>query len=198
MTEAPPPELQRYMLELARRSLVAGVSRKPMPLLALDDLPPLLQEDGASFVTLTMGGELRGCIGSIEAVEPLAFDIQRHAVDAALADPRFPALTAAELQAVQLEISILSKPTPLKCNSPEERPSCLRPGVDGVLIRSGIQRATFLPQVWEKLPDAVQFLEFRCQKAYLPKSAWKSPEVEVLTYQVFHFDESLLPPSDPS
>ncbi|MBN1264011.1 MAG: AmmeMemoRadiSam system protein A [Anaerolineales bacterium] len=198
MSDFPTPEDKRTLLRIARQAITAVVLNEPQPVIPLDTLPQGLCETGASFVTLTIDGGLRGCIGSIEAVESLALDVQRHAVDAAFADPRFPRVTSDELGSITIEISILTEPKPLDCPEPEQRPACLRPGVDGVLIRSGVQRSTFLPQVWEKLPDPVQFLEFLCQKACLARNSWKHPDLEVLTYQVIHFDETLLSAADSS
>jgi len=192
MPDFPSNKNKHTLLQIARKAITNAVFKEPSFQISMDTLPVELKEDGASFVTLTIEGMLRGCIGSIEAVEPLALDVQRHAVDAALADPRFQPVTIDELDSILIEISILTKPQPLECPAPENRHTCLEPGVDGVLIQSGLHRATFLPQVWEKLPDPVQFLEFLCQKAYLERNAWKQPEIEVLTYQVIHFDETLL------
>lgn len=183
---------KKILLHIARDALTRAVQQKASPALDLHTLPPQLQSKGASFVTLTINGNLRGCIGSIEAVEPLAADVRRHAVDAGLSDPRFPPVEPDELDTILIEISILTTPVPLDCTDPLKRADCLEPGVDGVLIRSGMQRSTFLPQVWEKLPEPEQFLEFLCQKAYLPPQAWKQADVELLTYQVIHFDEELL------
>ncbi len=100
-------------------------------------------------MTLTIDGNLRGCIGSIEAVEPLAADVQRHALEAALSDPRFPPVQSTELDVIQIEISVLTEPVLLECPDPADRASLLRPGIDGVILRSGPHRSTFLPQVWE-------------------------------------------------
>ena len=183
---------KKILLHIARDALTHAVQQKTNPELKLKKLPRQIQNKGASFVTLTINGNLRGCIGSIEAVEPLAADVRRHAVDAGLSDPRFPPVEPDELEAILIEISILTTPLPLECPDPAARADCLKPGIDGVLIRSGIQRSTFLPQVWEKLPEPEQFLEYLCQKAYLPPQAWKQADVELLTYQVIHFDEELL------
>ncbi len=192
MPELPDRNEKLILLEIARQAMTHAVQGTEMPPLITGTLPILLQNPGASFVTLTIDGNLRGCIGSIEAVEPLAADVRRHAVDAALSDPRFPPVQIPELDEILIEISVLSEPVPLQCSEPADRASLLRPGVDGVILQSGLHRSTFLPQVWEKLPDPVSFLEFLCQKAYLPTDAWKKAEVEMLTYQVMHFDENSL------
>ncbi len=180
------------LLEIARQAMTHAVQCIDLPTLTIETLPASLQKPGASFVTLTINGNLRGCIGSIEAVEPLAVDVQRHAVDAALSDPRFPPVQSGELDEIQIEISVLTEPVPLECPDPADRTSLLRPGIDGVILRSGPHRSTFLPQVWEKLTDPVNFLEYLCQKAYLPTDAWKKGDVEMLIYQVMHFDENTL------
>lgn len=176
-----------YLLDLAYRSVEAAANRRPLPVVE-GDLPyPRLMEPGASFVTLTIRGQLRGCIGTIQARLPLVQDVILHAADAALRDPRFPPVQPDEVPHIDVEVSVLTNPEPLQFETPEEIPSLLRPHVDGVILRLGNRRATFLPQVWEKLPDPEEFLNRLCEKAYLPTECWKSEPVEIATYQVESF-----------
>lgn len=180
-------EEKRILLDLACSAVEAAAKNQPPPQPHLDQLPPRLREPGASFVTLTQDGMLRGCIGTIKPQLPLAQDVVMRAVAAAREDPRFPPLRPEELPYTSVEVSVLTPPEPLRYETPEEIPSLLRPGIDGVILARGLHRGTFLPQVWEKLPDPHQFLDMLCQKAYLPPGAWKQGDVEVFTYQVESF-----------
>jgi uncharacterized protein len=181
-------EKQR-LLRLGREALEHGVLGKTLPMLDEHSLTPRLMEDGASFVTLTMADELRGCIGALEAHQPLAEDVREHAIAAALRDPRFPPVTPAELKAIRLEISRLTTPLPLTYSSPEDLIKKLNPHVDGVILKYGGRRATFLPQVWEKISDPVEFLERLCTKMGVNENAWRAMLMEVLIYQVEEFQE---------
>ncbi len=184
------PEERRILLRLARQAIEAAVGGQPLPPLDLASLPQALREPGASFVTLTIDGALRGCIGALEAYQPLAEDVREHAVAAALNDYRFPPLTPEELPRVHIEISRLTPPRPLRYENPADLPGLLRPGVDGVVLRQGLRRATFLPQVWEKIPDARRFLSQLCLKMGAPPDAWQRQPLEIFTYQVEEFSES--------
>lgn len=134
----------------------------------LDEHPDWLAVPGASFVTLRIGVDLRGCIGTLEAFRPLAEDVRGNAVNAAFRDPRFAPLTAEEFDRIRIEVSVLSAPEPLDdVRSEAEAVARLRPGVDGVILRSGGHRATFLPQVWEQLPSPYDFLARLRRKAGL-------------------------------
>jgi AmmeMemoRadiSam system protein A len=155
----------------------------------LNAVSEILQRDGASFVTLTKHGQLRGCIGSLEPRRPLVLDVQENAAAAAFNDPRFPPVRLEELDDLRVEISVLSPPQPLSYDGPDDLIAKLRPGVDGVVIERGWNRATFLPQVWEKLPDPNQFLQHLCLKAYLPADAYCHPDLDVYTYGVEKFEE---------
>jgi len=152
-------------------------------------MPPALKENGASFVTLTMDGDLRGCIGALEAHQPLAQDVCEHAVAAAFQDPRFPPVEGDELARIRIEISRLTAPRPLEYTNSEELLAMLRPHIDGVILKDGYRRATFLPQVWEKIPDAVEFLDHLCQKMGAHANLWRTKTLQVLTYQVEDFHE---------
>lgn len=183
------PEEKQTLLRLARQALELGVRGETLPPLDWESLTPTLRADGASFVTLTEGGNLRGCIGTLEAYRPLAEDVREHAIDAALHDYRFPPVQTAELGAIQIEVSRLTAPVPLEYATPEDLLARLRPGVDGVVLRDGIRRATFLPQVWQKLPDPQDFLDNLCYKMGAAPSLWRRKHLDVLVYQVEEFHE---------
>ncbi|MBO9368575.1 MAG: AmmeMemoRadiSam system protein A [Chloroflexi bacterium] len=182
-------EERSILLRLARQALEEGVRGKPLAPLDLSRLPLRLREPGASFVTLTREGQLRGCVGTLEAYQPLAEDVREHAVAAALNDFRFPPVTPEEVPHLRIEISCLTPPQSLEYTSPEELLTRLRPGIDGVVLRRGWRRATFLPQVWEQLPDPETFLDHLCLKMGLPAGCWREGEMEVLVYQVESFEE---------
>ncbi len=182
-------EEQQTLLKLAREAITQAVNRQEPPAVDADAVAENLQRDGASFVTLTRQGQLRGCIGSLEARRPLVEDVRENAVSAAFSDPRFPPVSARELDDLRVEVSVLSAPEPLVYDGPDDLIASLRPGVDGVLIERGWNRATFLPQVWEKLPDPHQFLQRLCLKARLPADAYQHPGLNVYTYQVEKFEE---------
>jgi AmmeMemoRadiSam system protein A len=179
-----------FLLRLARGSIQAAVDGIPLPELDVTLLSPVLLEPGASFVTLTGAhGELRGCIGALEAYQPLALDVREHAAAAALEDYRFPPVQREEVQRLHIEISRLTTPQSLAYTCPEELPDKLRIGVDGVILRDSLRRATFLPQVWAKLPDPAEFLGHLCQKMGAPWDLWKRKLLAVEVYQVEEFQE---------
>ncbi len=182
-------EERRILLRVAREAIRSRLEGRPEPRLDRTAIPPTLWKPGASFVTLTIGGRLRGCIGSLQAYRPLVEDVQQNAIAAAFHDPRFPPLTWAEFGRIEIEISILSEPQPLAFEGPEELLRKLRPGVDGVVLHYRGRRATFLPQVWEQLPDPRDFLGNLAYKAGLPPDAWRWPGVQIETYQVEKFTE---------
>lgn len=182
-------EERAYLLRLARQALERGVAGDPLPALDEQSLTPRLRALGASFVTLTRHGNLRGCIGALEPYQSLAEDVREHAVAAATQDYRFPPVRPDETPQIEIEISRLTTPQPLDYSSPEDLLSKLRPHVDGVVLRDGLRRATFLPQVWEKVPDPVAFLEHLCMKMGAAPDLWRRKKVEVLTYQVEEFHE---------
>ncbi len=183
------PEDRQYLLQLARQTITRLLAGETLPVLELDCIPAALREPGASFVTLTRGGELRGCVGALEAYQSLAEDVIEHAAAAAFEDYRFPPLETEELDDLHIEISYLTQPIPLPYHTPEDLIHCLRPNVDGVLIRDGIQRATFLPQVWEKIPDPESFLSQLCLKMGAAYDLWRRKPLQVFIYQVESFEE---------
>jgi AmmeMemoRadiSam system protein A len=183
------PTDRQYLLDLAREAIARHLHGEDLPPLDAATLPESLTHDGASFVTLTKRGDLRGCIGSLEPRRPLAEDVRENAISAAFHDPRFPPVSPKELDELRVEVSVLSTPQRVSYDGPDDLIAQLRPGVDGVVIESGWNRATFLPQVWEKLPAPDQFLEHLCRKAYLPTTAYRKPGLDVYTYQVEKFQE---------
>ncbi len=142
-----------------------------------------LQELGATFVTLRIAGELRGCIGSLHAKVPLADDLRSNAIAAASKDPRFEPLLADELERVEIEVSLLSPTEPLDATGEEEVLAALRPGIDGLVLCWRQQRSTLLPQVWEALPSPSKFLAALKNKAGLAETFWSS-EVSIERYTV--------------
>lgn len=182
-------EEKRKLLKLAREALEMGVRGQSITPLDLSSLPPTLREQGASFVTLTKNGQLRGCIGTLEARLPLAEDVREHAVAAGLDDYRFPPVSPRELDEIEIEISYLTAPQPLEYTSPEELLQTLRPGIDGVVLRDHFRRATFLPQVWQQLPEPESFLDHLCQKMGAPRDYWRCNPLRVEIYQVEEFHE---------
>ena len=180
---------KKTLLSLAREALQKGVEGQRLDPLDTAGLAPALHEQGASFVTLTIHWQLRGCIGALEPYQPLADDVREHAVAAALEDPRFPPVSRAELEHIEIEISRLTHPQPLEYRDAEDLLNKLRPHQDGVVLRDGFRRATFLPQVWEKIPDKAEFLENLCYKMGEAPDAWRRKHLEVLTYDVEEFRE---------
>jgi hypothetical protein len=148
-----------------------------------------LRSPGASFVTLTQRGCLRGCIGSLEARRALYIDVQANAVAAALRDPRFPPLAAAELRLTRVEVSLLSATEPLAFDSEADALAQLRPGVDGVLLEYDSLRSTFLPQVWDQLPVPADFMSQLKRKAGLPGNFWHE-RLRLQRYSVDKFQEA--------
>jgi len=189
MTDRLTDEEKRTLLKLARQSLEAGVRGQPQPGLDGWALTPPLLASGASFVTLTIQSELRGCIGALEPYQGLAEDVREHAVAAALQDYRFRPVSEAELPRLRIEVSRLTVPVRLEYSGPEDLLSKLRPGLDGVILRDGMRRATFLPQVWEKIHDKAEFLASLCTKMGAPPDLWQRKHLEVLVYQVEEFQE---------
>ncbi|MDR3107537.1 MAG: AmmeMemoRadiSam system protein A [Bifidobacteriaceae bacterium] len=148
----------------------------------------VVNEPGAAFVTLTQRGELRGCIGSLEAERPLGLDVQLNAIDAACGDPRFAPLRVEELSRTDIEVSVLSKAKPLKFSGRDDLLTKLRPEVDGLILQAAGRRGTFLPQVWEQLPTPEMFLSQLVRKAGLPAGYWGS-DVRIWRYTVTAFEE---------
>lgn len=169
------------IIALARASVAHGLAHQQA--LPVDPAahPEALRATLACFVTLQAAGDLRGCIGSIQASRALALDVAGHAFDAAFRDPRFPPVTAEEAPGLDYHVSILSPMQPLAVSGEMDLLARLRPGVDGLLIEDGFHRATFLPSVWESLPDPADFLARLLRKAGLRPGHW-SPTFKVSRY----------------
>ena len=182
-------EERLILLQLARQAITEAVRGLPAAPLDAQNLPAALLQPGASFVTLTMGGELRGCIGALEAYQSLVEDVREHAIGAASQDYRFPPVDPSELDKLEIEISRLTSPEPLRYDTSDELLELLCPGIDGVILRDGLHRATFLPQVWEKLPDPAVFLDHLCAKMGASPNLWRYKPLKVYTYQVEEFHE---------
>jgi hypothetical protein len=178
------PDRGTTLVRLARAVLEAALGGPPAP----GDTPAWLNQPGATFVTLTKHGDLRGCIGSLEARRPLGEDLRENALAAAFRDPRFPPLTRSELPSLRVEVSLLGPLTLVAGDTEGAVLSSLRPGLDGVVLESGAHRATFLPQVWDQLPDPRQFLAHLKAKAGLPPGFWGA-QVRLYRYGVEHWEE---------
>lgn len=189
MSEHLTDEEKGILLRLAREALEKGVRGEEIPPLDPSTLTPALRSEGASFVTLTVHGQLRGCIGALEPYQSLAEDVQEHALAAALRDPRFPPVTPAELSRIHIEISRLTRPRPLPYTDAEDLLAKLTPGLDGLILRDGSRRATFLPQVWAQLPEKETFLSRLCQKMGASPDLWRKKHLQVEVYQVEEFHE---------
>ena len=178
-------ELGTTLLTLARNAIAA---RFGLPGAPANDLPELHQP-GAVFVTLTQHDSLRGCIGSLEAWRPLRLDVHENALAAAFRDPRFEPLSADELPTTRVEVSLLTPAEPMIFTCEADALAQLRPEVDGVIFTAGNRRSTFLPQVWEQLPDPAIFMAHLKQKAGLPADYW-GPNVQLERYQVKKWKEA--------
>ncbi len=176
---------QQRLLEIARASIQEGLERG-QPLKVETDADTPLASPGACFVTLKLDGQLRGCIGSLEAYRPLITDVAENAYAAAFQDPRFSPLTKPELDRLELSLSILTPAESMTFNSQEDLLTQLRPGIDGLIIQEGNRRGTFLPSVWESLPEASGFLSHLKLKAGLPEDYW-SDSVQVWRYATESF-----------
>lgn len=182
-------EQGKTLLRLARAA-IAGEFDLTSPDLEKHDTPATdwLAKPGATFVTLTQHGQLRGCIGSLEAHRALIDDVRHNAVSAAFEDPRFEPLSQQEFAAVRIEVSLLSKPEPMHFNDEPDALAQLRPGVDGVVFEYGNYRSTFLPQVWESLAQPRLFIAQLKRKAGLPDNFW-AEGVKLSRYTVTKWSE---------
>lgn len=197
---------QQRLLELAKSSIQHGLQKGQPLKINLDDYPEELTERRATFVTLEINHQLRGCIGMLEAVRPLAEDIAENAYLAAFKDPRFPPLEANELDKLEIHLSILTPAEPVSFSSEQDLISQLQPGIDGLILEEpeiynvanngeqlppridglilekGRRRGTFLPSVWEQLPEPEQFLQHLKLKAGLPPDYW-SENIRIYRYR---------------
>ena len=181
-------DARRALSQLARRAIAHRLQHGAR--LAVDPhaFVPALRAVAASFVTLRKGEILRGCIGNLTAEFPLAVDVARNAYSAAFEDPRFPPLRADELEALTIHLSVLSTPEPLAVESQADLLAQLRPGVDGVILSDGALRATFLPSVWEGLPEPADFIAQLKRKAKMDAKYW-SDTIKVERYTTVEWGE---------
>jgi AmmeMemoRadiSam system protein A len=177
------------LLKVARASIHEGLRHHRALSINFNDYPETLRVSRATFVTLEIGGQLRGCIGALAAYQPLVQDVAVHAYAAAFEDPRFPELRKEEFPKLEVHISVLSPPEPLQFSSEQELLAQLRPGVDGLILHFGHHRGTFLPSVWEQLTDPPVFLAHLKQKAGLPANFW-APEICVERYTTEYFGDA--------
>jgi AmmeMemoRadiSam system protein B/AmmeMemoRadiSam system protein A len=178
-------DLGAALLARARNAIATHLGQPAQP----EPDHPALTSPGATFVTLTQNDDLRGCIGSLEAHRPLDHDVRANAIAAAFSDPRFPPLTLAELPRTRVEVSLLTTPRPMSFTDEADALRQLRPNIDGVILIAGHRRSTFLPQVWEQLPERHMFMARLKQKAGLPADWW-SPEVQLQRYEVRKWKEA--------
>jgi AmmeMemoRadiSam system protein A len=183
------PDDRTYLLRVARQAIAAGLEGRTLPTLDTNGLTQALLQNGASFVTLTIDDYLRGCIGALEAYQPLVYDVQEHAAAAAFEDYRFPPLQKHEFERLHIEISRLTNPVPLEYEDATDLLNKLHPDEDGVILRDGRNRATFLPQVWEKVPEKEAFLSQLCQKMGANPDTWRRKHLAVAIYHVEEFHE---------
>ena len=176
------------LIEIARQSIVHGLRHGTALPILLEEEPAPLRAMAATFVTLTKAGALRGCIGHLEAVSPLALDTAENAFAAAFRDPRFPPLTHDEFDALDIEVSVLTPPEPIAFETEAELLAKIEPGVDGLILTDSGRRGTFLPSVWSQLPTREAFLRHLKQKAGLPPEHW-SEQLRVSRYRTESFSE---------
>ncbi len=167
-------QVRDTLLDLARRSIAHGLAHGQPLSPALGWQAPFLAEHRASFVTLTRHGRLRGCIGRLEAARPLGADVADNAFAAAFRDPRFAPLERDEFDELRLTVAVLTPPEPLPVRDEAELLDRLEPGQHGLILELGAHRATFLPKVWEQLPDAREFVAQLRRKAGLPADCWSA------------------------
>ena len=179
---------QRELLRIARESIEYGLQHHHALAIDLNACDEQLQQQGASFVTLNKKGALRGCIGTLQPYQALVSDVGEHARAAAFSDPRFPPVTLDELADIVISISVLGKPRVISFKDEEELIEQLRPAEDGLILQEGANRGTFLPSVWESLPQPRQFLQQLKRKAGLAPDYW-SDSLEVSRYRTQSFSE---------
>ena len=182
------PEDRQALVTLARSAITAELDQN-----VVVQRPPVLsdalEEKRGCFVTLHKKGQLRGCIGTIEPVRSLVENVEENARNAAFKDPRFPVLAAKELPEIDLEVSVLTVPEILAYKDPAELLQKLIPGTHGVILTRDWHSATFLPQVWDQLPDPQTFLSHLCRKAGMDGNCWKAGDIIVKVYQAEYFSE---------
>jgi len=181
----------QFLVTIAKNAILERIARSPK----LDDShegmidDKLFQEKRGTFVTLSQNGQLRGCIGTLTASESILKGVKQNALNAALHDHRFSPVRPEELDSIEIEVSILTEPVSVEYTDGADLLTKLNPGVDGVIVRQGAARATFLPQVWDQLTGPEEFVSHLCLKAGLAADAWQTSKLQVLIYQVQYFEE---------
>ncbi len=189
---------KQFLLRLARRQLEAVIDTGEGITVPPDAVPAPLRAEAACFVTLTEHGRLRGCIlDSFAPHEPMYKNVMRNVILAATADPRFPPVHPSEVSKIVIEISVLNRPHPLRFSGPDDLLHKLHPGVDGVILKTQTGSSTYLPQVWESLPNPADFLTSLCEKQGVRPDCWRrTPPPTVEIYHVEHFSENDFPPAN--
>jgi len=177
---------KKNLRQVAQDSIHYGLQhQRPLPI-SLSDYNERLTTPGASFVTLNLNHQLRGCIGTLEACQPLVKDVADHAFAAAFQDPRFPPLTADEEQHLELHISVLSKPVAIEFSNEADLLTKIEPGIDGLILEDNSHKGTFLPSVWEQLATPREFLSHLKLKAGLRQDDWND-DIRVYRYHTISF-----------
>ena len=179
---------QKTLLELSRKSLTYYLTCGKRMDIDQSNFSERLRQKRGVFVTLHKDSKLRGCIGNIFPENPIFLAVAENAINAGVGDPRFPNMSADEMKDVAFEISILSKPVKITFSSPEDLLSCLDRRT-GIILKKGRHQSTFLPQVWNEIPDKAEFLSHLAMKAGLASDEWKDPRVEVFYYSALVFSE---------
>lgn len=179
-------EQKQQLIDIAQKSIIHGLQSGEPSTIDLKKYDLALQQKAATFVTLHKQHQLRGCIGVLEPLRPLASDVSHNAFSAAFSDHRFSPVTTGELDQLDVHISILSVPTPITFASEDDLIEQLRPGIDGLIMQEGHHRGTFLPSVWDAIKDKREFIHHLKQKSGLPANYW-SDTISVQRYTVEEF-----------
>ncbi len=177
------------LLAVARETIVAALEHRRAVPVESDAVTEALIEPRASLVTLRRHGELAGCIGSLEPVRPLIVDVSLNAFAAAFEDPRLRSVTMADLPVLEIEISVLGPMRPMTADSVDDLVARVRPSEDGLLVTAGGRRGTFLPSVWDTLPDAADFVAHLWAKAGRAPGTWPQG-IGLWRYSTLEFDEA--------
>ncbi len=178
---------QQQLLQLARESIEYRLQHNHEISIRTGDYPPELQQERATFVTLHLNNQLRGCIGTLEAYQALVLDVAHNAYAAAFTDPRFIPVTQSEVNNLEIHISILNPAEEMHFESEQDLIDQIRPNIDGLIIQDDGRRGTFLPSVWEQLVEPREFIHHLKLKAGLPASHWSN------TLQVWRYTTTSFP-----
>jgi len=173
---------KNILMDIARQSIHYGLENGKPLTVSTSECSENLQQQRATFVTLDINQQLRGCIGTLEAYQSLVKDVSEHAFAAAFKDPRFPPLAQHEEALLDIHISILTPAKPMSFSSENDLLKQIQPGIDGLILESGYNKGTFLPSVWESLPQTKDFLQHLKIKAGLPGNYW-SDEIKISRYE---------------